>query len=84
MGHIKMICVIKVVRKVIIQTSHYSPLSMMEVLGKLMFASVAGFLIDIVGLEMVFVLFVAFAIMTVPLLLKMPDFHKIKPFCDTN
>ena len=57
---------------------------MMEVLGELMFASVAGFLIDIVGLEMVFVLFVAFAIMTVPLLLKMPDFHKIKPFCDTN
>ena len=84
MGHIKMICVIKVVRKVIIQTSHYSPLSMMEVLGELMFASVAGFLIDIVGLEMVFVLFVAFAIMTVPLLLRMPDFDKIKPFCDTK
>ena len=56
----------------------------MEVLGKLMFASVAGILIDIAGLEMVFVLFVAFAIMTVPLLLKMPDFDKIKPFCDTN
>ena len=67
-----------------IQTSHYSLLSTMEVLGKLMFASVAGFLIDIAGLEMVFVLFVAFAIMTVPLLLRMPDFVKIKPFCDTK
>ena len=67
-----------------IQTSHYSLLSTMEVLGKLMFASVAGFLIDIAGLDMVFVLFVAFAIMTVPLLQKMPDFDKIKPFCDRN
>merc|ERR1719312_2032916 len=61
-----------------IQSSHYSLLSTMEVLGKLMFASVAGFLIDLAGLETVFVLFVAFAILTVPLLLKMPDFDKVK------
>jgi len=67
-----------------IQSSHYSLLSTMEVLGKLMFASVAGFLIDLAGLETVFILFVAFAILTVPLLLKMPEFDKIKPFCDTK
>ena len=67
-----------------IQSSHYSLLSTMEVLGKLMFASVAGILIDLAGLEMVFILFVTFSILTVPLLVKMPDFDKIKPFCDTN
>ena len=73
---------IKVVRKVIIQTSHYSPLSMMEVLGELMFASVAGFLIDIAGLEMVFVLFVAFAIMTAELGLE-PTVTEVCVFCST-
>jgi len=67
-----------------LQSSHYSLLSTMEVLGKLMFASVAGILIDLAGLEMVFILFVTFSILTVPLLVKMPDFDKIKPFCDTN
>ena len=56
----------------------------MEVLGKLMFASVSGFLIDLAGLEIVFILYVAFAVTTVPLLLRMPDFDKIKPFCDTK
>ena len=67
-----------------IQSSHYSLLSTMEVLGKLMFASVSGFLIDLAGLEIVFILYVAFAVTTVPLLLRMPDFDKIKPFCDTK
>ena len=62
---------IKIVRKVIIETLQASLLSTMEDLGKLMFASVSGFPIDIAGLEMIFVLFVAFSIMTVPLLLKM-------------
>ena len=67
-----------------LQSSHYSLLSTMEVLGKLVFASVAGFLIDIAGLEMIFILFVTFAVLTVPLLIKMPDFDSIKPYCDTN
>ena len=65
-----------------IQTSHYSLLSTMEVLGKLMFASVAGFLIDIAGLEMVFVLFVAFAIMTAELGLE-PTVTEVCVFCST-
>ncbi len=56
----------------------------MEIVSKLMLASVAGFLIDLADHETVFVLFVAFAILTVPLLLKMPDFDKIKTFCDTK
>merc|ERR1711953_1211739 len=51
-----------------IQASHYSLLATAEVLGKLMFASVAGCLIDLLGIGSVFVLFVIFAITTVPLL----------------
>jgi len=61
-----------------IQTSHYSLLSTCEVLGKLMFASVAGALIDFAGLLPVFAIFVTFAIATIPLILKMPDLDVIK------
>ena len=56
-----------------IQTSHYSLLATVEVLGKLMFASIAGCLIDLLGIESVFVLFVIFAISTVPLLWARPQ-----------
>ena len=56
-----------------IQTSHYSLLATAEVLGKLMFASVAGCLIDLLGIGSVFVLFVIFAILTVPLLWTRPQ-----------
>ena len=45
-----------------------------------MFASVAGAMIDTVGLELVFVLFVLFAILTVPLLWRMPDLDNIEPY----
>ena len=65
-----------------IQTSHYSLLATMEVMGKLMFASVAGAMIDAVGLDKVFILFVILAILTVPLLLWMPDMNTVKPHCD--
>ena len=67
-----------------VQTSHYSLLSTMEVLGKLMFASVAGALIDLAGLESVFIVFVILAIATVPLLLRMPNLDLVKPHCDTK
>ena len=65
-----------------IQTSHYSLLATMEVMGKLMFASVAGALIDTVGLDKVFILFVILAILTLPLLTRMPDMDSVKPHCD--
>jgi len=61
-----------------IQTSHYSLLSTCEVLGKLMFASIAGALIDMAGLLPVFAIFVTFSIATIPLILKMPDLDVIK------
>ena len=67
-----------------VQTSHYSLLSTMEVLGKLMFASVAGALIDLAGLESVFIVFVILAVATVPLLLRMPNLDLVKPHCDTK
>ena len=56
-----------------IQTSHYSLLATAEVLGKLMFASIAGCLIDLLGIGSVFVLFVIFAFLTVPLLWARPQ-----------
>ena len=44
----------------------------LQVLGKLAFASVSGWMIDVWGLNIVFVLFVIFAFLTVPVLLAMP------------
>jgi len=61
-----------------IQTSHYSLLATMEVLGKLMFASIAGWLIDVFGLGSVFVLFVMFSVLTVPLLWLRPQLQDCK------
>ena len=65
-----------------IQASHYSFLATMEVMGKLLFASVAGWLIDMFGLESVFQLFVAFALLTVPLLWVRPQSGDSKLDCD--
>ena len=62
-----------------VQSTHYSLLATMEVLGKLMFASVAGWLIDMFGLEAVFQLFVIFAVMTVPILWLRPQLEDSKP-----
>jgi len=56
-----------------IQSSHYSLLATMEVLGKLAFASVSGWIIDIWGLNIVFVIFVILAFLTVPVLWAMPS-----------
>lgn len=56
-----------------IQTTHYSFLATMEVLGKLSFATVAGALIDQLGLSPVYLLFVLTAILTVPLLWMKPQ-----------
>jgi len=63
-----------------IQSSHYSLLATMEVLGKLAFASVSGWMIDLWGLNFVFVIFVVFSLLTVPLLWAMPtsDWQKHK------
>eukprot|EP00090_Calanus_glacialis_P011870 TRINITY_DN20262_c0_g1_i1.p1 TRINITY_DN20262_c0_g1~~TRINITY_DN20262_c0_g1_i1.p1 ORF type:complete len:451 (-),score=116.56 TRINITY_DN20262_c0_g1_i1:174-1526(-) len=55
-----------------IQSSHYSLLATMEVLGKLAFASISGWLIDLYGLDSIFVIFVVFSVLTVPLLWSMP------------
>ena len=44
-----------------------------------MFASVAGWMIDMFGLEQVFQLFVIFAVMTVPILWLRPQLEDSKP-----
>ena len=65
-----------------VQTSHYSLLATSEVLGKLLFASVAGVLIDMFGLELVFVVLVIFAVTTIPLVLRMPDLEIMRSKSD--
>jgi len=64
-----------------VQSSHYSLLATMEVLGKLAFATISGWLIDHCGLNYVFVIFVVFSMLTVPLLWSMPQQHtqKLRP-----
>jgi len=49
-----------------IQGTHYSTLATTEVLGKLAFATVAGYFLDTIGMEATFFLFVIFAFLTVP------------------
>lgn len=55
------------------QSSHYSLLATMEVFGKLVFASISGWMMDSCGIDSVFLFFVALSVLTVPLLWSMPD-----------
>lgn len=56
-----------------VQSTHYSMLATMEVLGKLAFASVSGWWIDSWGLDSVFLLFLILSVLTIPLLWVMPE-----------
>ena len=47
--------------------THYSLLATCEVLGKLMFAAIAGYLIDIFGLKIIFSLFTFLAVTVLPI-----------------
>lgn len=51
-----------------VQGTHYSMLATCEVLGKLLFAALAGWLIDIFGLQAAFILFTILAIFVVPVI----------------
>ena len=55
-----------------VQGTHYSMLATCEVLGKLLFAALAGWLIDIFGLQAAFVLFTILAIFVVPVIYLSP------------
>jgi len=67
-----------------IQSSHYSFLATMEVLGKLIFATISGSLIDSFGVDSVYLLFAFFSVLTVPLVWAMPsiDQEKQKTNCE--
>ena len=52
--------------------THYTTLATFEVLGKLTFAAISGYLIDNLGLQTVYLLFVVFGFVTVPLIMKAP------------
>ncbi|XP_023347956.1 major facilitator superfamily domain-containing protein 3 isoform X2 [Eurytemora carolleeae] len=56
-----------------IQSTHYSLLATVEVFGKLSFASVSGCFIDELGLFCMFCIFSTLAVLTIPLLLFMPE-----------
>ena len=55
-----------------IQGSHYSTLATCEVLGKLAFAAVAGRLLDTVGVQQTYFMFVLFAFATIPFIKSAP------------
>ena len=45
----------------------------LQVFGKLVFASISGWMMDSCGIDSVFLVFVALSVLTVPLLWSMPD-----------
>ena len=51
-----------------VQGTHYSMLATCEVLGKLLFAALAGWLIDLFGLQVAFVTFTMLALFVVPMI----------------
>ncbi|CAL4108267.1 unnamed protein product, partial [Meganyctiphanes norvegica] len=59
------------------QSSHYSLLASVEVAGKLLFASLAGFIIDAFGMSASFILFTSLCVLPIAVLIAMPDslFH---------
>ena len=59
-----------------IQGTHYTTLATFEVLGKLAFASVAGGFIDFFGLDIMYIVFVALAVLCVPFAHFMPEIIK--------
>lgn len=56
-----------------IQGTHYTVLATSEVLGKLVFAILAGWLTDQLGLQVMYILFVILAVLNVPFILKRPN-----------
>ena len=52
--------------------THYTTLATFEVLGKLTFAAISGYLIDNLGLQSIYLLFVLLGFVTVPLIIKAP------------
>ena len=58
--------------------SHFSLLATCEVLGKLVFASLAGLLTDCLGVEQVFILLVLLGVLAVPLVSTLPQPQQLK------
>ena len=58
--------------------THYALLATCEVLGKLMFAAIAGWLTDFFGLHIMFTLFTILALLVIPFITFVPK------QCDLN
>ena len=58
--------------------SHFSLLATCEVLGKLVFASLAGLLTDWLGVEQVFILLALLGVLAVPLVSTLPQPQQLK------
>lgn len=55
-----------------IQATHFTALATVEVLGKIVFISVVGFLVDSFGYQLVFLLFIILCVILVPILNRCP------------
>ena len=58
------------------QGTHYSLLATCEVLGKLLFAAVAGYMIDLYGLQIIFAFFTLLGFSVIPTALFAPNYVK--------
>lgn len=55
-----------------VQATHYAMMSAIEVLGKLMFVSTSGWIVDTTSYNVAFLLFVFLNILVLPLFAKLP------------
>lgn len=55
-----------------IKGTHYTTLATFEVLGKLSFAAICGYLIDTFGMDNLYLLFVLLAFLTIPFIMNAP------------
>ena len=55
-----------------IKGTHYTTLATFEVLGKLSFAAISGYIIDTFGMDNLYLLFVVLAFMTIPFFMNAP------------
>ena len=62
--------------------THYTTLATFEVLGKLAFAAISGYLIDTIGLQPLYIVFVLLGFITIPFIINAPKVitkvHNIK------
>lgn len=67
-----------------VQATHYTCLATIEVLGKLLFASVTGYMTDMFGYMAVFLFLVVLSVVIIPLFKKFPEELQEEGFEDVS